>query len=80
MTLLPLLGLGAGGLLVIYGALVAVAARRRWDWLIDHPQVRRAVRAHGQQRALRTLATIGFGVLLLGLLIFLASLAQLNSA
>ena len=74
------LGLGAGGLLIVYGALVAVAARLQWRWFLDHPQVRRAVKARGQRRVTHLLTVIGLGVFVLGLIIFIASLGQLNSA
>jgi hypothetical protein len=80
MELMPIFGLGVGGLLMGYGALVTAAIRLGWKWFVQQPQVRRTLKTGGQPRATLTYTTIGLGLFSLGLLIFLASLAQLNSA
>jgi amino acid transporter len=75
-SLLSLVGLGAGGLLMTYGALVIAAVRLRWKWFTEHPQVRRTVQANGQQRATLIYTVTGLGLLSLGLIVFIASLVQ----
>lgn len=80
MTFLPFLSLGVGGLLMVYGALVIAATKLRWKWFIEQPQVRRTVKTGGQSRATLIHTVIGLGLLILGLIIFVASLAHANSA
>lgn len=75
-----LIGICPGLALIAYGALVLVASRLRWKWFVGQPQVRRTVKTGGQPRATYVYTAIGLSLLLLGLMIFLASLAHLNSA